>query len=60
MLTSVAQICEAYEAGIGQGLQDRKGLANPYTKGSDEAEAWSIGYREGLSRHQQMMLMAGM
>lgn len=39
-------ICNAYESGYGHGTQ-LDGLPNPYTEGSEEHEAYSIGYESG-------------
>lgn len=49
MITKVFRICDAYESGIGTGL-DGCNLRNPYIEGTDEYEAWDIGYTEGNRR----------
>lgn len=51
-ITEVYMICNAYESGIGHGLQ-RDGVCNPKNPGSKEYEAWKIGYAEGIDRSKQ-------
>lgn len=50
----VQRICTAYESGFGRGLSGRD-LAQPYANGSDEAEAYFIGYSIALDRHDKSM-----
>lgn len=50
-ITPVFVICNAYESGFGHGLEDDK-LVNPYTEGTNEREAYDIGYDEGKSRRK--------
>ena len=49
MVSKVYMICNAYESGIGHGLK-KDGLCNPYTPGTDEHEAYGVGYQEGVDR----------
>ncbi len=42
----VIGVCNAYEQAYGQGY-DKRSLSNPYTRLSDEWEAWDYGYSEG-------------
>lgn len=49
VITPVFIICNAYESGIGHGLQ-RDQAANPYTPGTAEYEAYDIGYEQGAYR----------
>lgn len=53
VITPVFIICNAYESGFGHGLADDK-LCNPYTDGSQEHEAYGIGYAAGLERKPQI------
>jgi len=46
-ISKVYIICNAYESGVGHGLQGDN-LPNPYDPLSDEYEAYDIGYKEGL------------
>lgn len=52
MISEVFMICDAYESGIGHGLQ-RDGLINPYDKMSKLHEAYKIGYELGVQRTAQ-------
>jgi len=47
----VRKICVAYESGVGFGAApgDLQRL-NPFMPGTDEFEAWAIGYGEGAKR----------
>lgn len=45
----VLAICTAYEQGVGKGLA-RSLDRNPYGPGTDEYEAWGLGYSLGSSR----------
>lgn len=47
--TEVFMICDAYESGMGHGLE-RDGLVNPYDKLSKTHEAYQIGYELGVQR----------
>ena len=58
MVSKVYMICNAYESGIGHGLQ-QDGMKNPYSVGSDEREAWGIGYQEGNERMNSRRRAAG-
>lgn len=49
MITEVFMICDAYESGMGHGLE-RDGLINPYDKLSKLHEAYQIGYDLGVER----------
>ena len=42
----VISICTAYDQGFGQG-RDRRHLKNPYSRGSNEHNAWIYGHSEG-------------
>lgn len=46
-ISKVFMICNAYESGVGHGLQDDK-LCNPFPKDTDEHEAYDIGVEEGF------------
>ena len=52
VITPVFVICNAYESGYGHGMQADK-LLNPYSLGSNEYEAYSIGYSEGFDKQSQ-------
>jgi len=43
-ISKVYMICNAYESGVGHGVQD-DGLENPHVPDSDEYEAYDIGYK---------------
>lgn len=49
MVTKTYMICTAYESGMGHGLK-KSGKCNPYAAGTEEHEAWGIGYDEGVDR----------
>jgi len=51
VITDVFMVCNAYESGVGQGMK-RSGYKNPYQPGSDEHEAWKIGYDFGVERSE--------
>ena len=46
MNRDILGICNAYESGYGHGY-DQRNLGNPYSKLSDEWEAYDYGYNEG-------------
>lgn len=46
-ISNVFMICNAYESGYGHGWEQDK-LCNPFSPGTDEHEAYSIGYHEGF------------
>jgi hypothetical protein len=48
-ITRVVILCNAYESGFGHGLQG-DGLPNPYTRGSEEWEAYQEGYNVAFER----------
>lgn len=48
-ISEVFMICDAYESGMGHGLQ-RDGLPNPYTPLGTLWEAYAIGYDLGSER----------
>lgn len=48
VITRVFIICNAYESGYGHGLE-RDELPNPYSEGSEEHEAYAIGYNAGAT-----------
>ena len=50
----VLGICNAYEDGMGHGLENRTELKNPYTKDSDEYVAWAWGFQLGQSRRKEV------
>jgi hypothetical protein len=41
-------ITTAYEQGVGKGIKRDK--FNPYAEGTDERDAWELGYREGIGK----------
>lgn len=45
----VRAICNAYESGVGHGVKADQCI-NPHPKGSEEYEAYDIGYEEGYER----------
>lgn len=45
-ISQVMIICNAYESGYGHGYRN-DGLPNPHPEGSDEREAYDIGYNAG-------------
>lgn len=47
VITPVFKLCVAYESGFGHGLQ-ADDLPSPYSDGSQEHEAYLVGYNEGL------------
>lgn len=48
---SAFRICDAYESGLGRGLQ-RDNATNPYTLAAERA-AYDFGYRNGQARSEQ-------
>lgn len=52
MVSKVYMICNAYESGMGHGLQQDR-VSNPYVPRSDESEAWQYGYDEGDDRAKE-------
>lgn len=57
-ITEVFMICDAYEGGMGQGLQRSRGI-NPYDPLSKLHEAYQIGYELGLQRSEPPPTKAG-
>lgn len=49
VITPVFMICVAYESGFGHG-RDQDNLPNPYSEGTEEHEAYKVGYDEGYDR----------
>jgi hypothetical protein len=49
VITPVFELCNAYESGIGHGLQ-KDDAVNPYPPRTQNAEAYQIGYEEGARR----------
>lgn len=49
MVSRVFSICDAYESGVGHG-HNRDKLPNPWKEGSEEWEAYKIGYDLGEER----------
>lgn len=49
VITPVFMICVAYESGFGHG-RDHDNLPNPYSEGTEEHEAYKVGYDEGYDR----------
>jgi hypothetical protein len=49
VITPVFMICVAYESGFGHG-KDQDNLPNPYSEGTEEHEAYKVGYDEGYDR----------
>jgi hypothetical protein len=47
-------ICNAYESGVGHGFQHDR-LPNPFREGTDECEAYDIGYGEGLEQKGEII-----
>jgi hypothetical protein len=47
-VSKVFKICVAYESGYGHGY-DHDDLPNPYKTGTNEHEAYNIGYENGLA-----------
>ena len=53
MTTEVFMICDAYESGMGKGLDGSKHKTSPFEKGSDLEEAYTIGYELGDRRRRE-------
>lgn len=53
-ISKVYMICNAYESGVGHGVNDDK-LPNPFSKDKepDLYEAYDIGYRHGLEMREE-------
>ena len=51
-VSKIFMICNAYESGVGHGMKN-DGLENPYIPGSDEHEAYDIGYQEGVETKKE-------
>ena len=56
VMTEVFMICDAYESGVGKGLQNSKFKSGPFEEGSDEQEAYAIGYKLGHKKYTERNL----
>lgn len=51
-ISKVYMICNAYESGVGHGFK-MDGLINPHREGTDEYEAYDIGYEAGVEQRKE-------
>lgn len=49
-VSKVFMICDAYESGVGKGMSHSKFKEGPFARGSDEQEAYKIGYVWGENK----------
>jgi len=52
MISEVFMVCDAYESGVGKGLRASK-HANPWKEGTEEQEAYKIGYEFGMRKYYE-------
>lgn len=50
-VTRVYRICNAYESGVGKGWQGEPD--NPRMEGTEEYEAWDIGFEAGQEQRRK-------
>lgn len=50
-VSNVFIICEAYESGVGKGAANSKFKEGIFVKGTDEQEAYTLGYEFGLKKY---------
>lgn len=60
MVSEVFMICDAYESGVGKGLEGREEFRKaPYKEGTPEAEAYETGYEFGELKRKRRIEMQG-